>query len=1439
MKLILSASSLSQDDLEVIWQRTQSINAMGVREGFWTLLEVYVALHFVQSVEQLSLDKMAVLFAGSVPPELTNEIRRRSSYIKTGPALGHSVPNATSLTEITRLRIDESHEFGDTASLSQPGLEVPDLLHQASVRHLGNLRNIRRDSSQRTTSTIGAQRIAALIQSRCPNIEMEPEIGWAQSRPVEPSIIDRHSARDILIRNRHQDPEFPDPSKSLRNKFKPKQVQERLADTATWRFEPHELSLALRQVVAEEEMGSAGVAKALIDLGADVNTVVKRVQRSKLRGSRVEAEPINYAQIATSHNNLDMVYLFATIPVAPANLVAALEQAVEQNLPRIVLALLQLGVNWSARGESILGKAITSQSPMLVRYLLRSRSTADGDLLTKSLPSAVQQGQIEIVSLLVTYGACTTVEHLSGLRKAVQLQRNDMVLAIMKGVDSNGRSQIASSVIGDAFSTSSLRGIDEQRLLIDILLCAGARGDSVAQVLVHVVRAHHGSIAKLLIKHGANLQFNNAEALRLAVASMDFNILPTLLLGEVPKGVAGSVMDETPHNCSDNKTYAMISLLIAKGARGRPLDRALVQAIQHGRLRTAGLLLDHRADVNVNRCQPIRMAVTGSDVVTLKILLIKGRPDPTLMQDLLPLVPQTPLAVKLAMVESIINAAGQHQIDIAVLNDTLLDALRRPSQDEIEGFLMPLVELLVTRGASVDAQRGKCFRLAAETGSMKLMELLISSMSDPTALSPAVKVSRKMGDPNRRRDFLFTLAKHGAKGREIDQALVDSIEEISFDEGLLQVLLSNADLEYLGGRPLIAAMQLPSASFVASIIDTGRTSRKVRLDAWQTLYEPGVKQRREKANLLLQAGIGQAGHDKALVQEVSDRRDPHIVKLLLDQKASCDYDGGKSLALAIRYHDGDILEQLVSNCSNHRTLQAMVPNASAVQEAQTRLRCLSLLIDGGATGKPLSQALLQEVESSEHRAPQVIQLLVDHGAQVDYLDGKAIKFAISAPLDVDILKILVSTTASSRLMATLISLALKHPQDVRLSLLQLLLSQDVDEVWLNEALVMMVSEGITAQPTIGLLLKHGASVDYDRAQAIKIAARAKSIPILNSLLKQNPNHELLEEAIPAAMQLPPRPSALTFAERLHTVRLLTQKLNTPSAANEPLVQAVEEEDNTLIEYWIMCGANPNFRKGKCVVIATQKLNITALQSIFRSKIAPTSNTCSRAFAAIPADDSRWHPQDHVMQSVERILILGGAAGAPVDQTFLSALKSPQELAATFVLLILDHRTPLEVNFEEGKSLCIATSKARHEVVTYLLQQAPGKSTLRAGFMSIFESGAEEQILIDMARAFFACPYAKPGIYFEQDELTNDALYQILHRHNDKPQLLQELLANGCRSDTRFPWVFNDSYGPENTSALLWLLCQGDERIDVDLIDILLEHGGEWCNTYLVVTSYWG
>ncbi|KAL8669821.1 MAG: hypothetical protein Q9168_005612 [Polycauliona sp. 1 TL-2023] len=1447
MKLILAVSTLSQDKLEDIWQRTLSITAVGLQEGFWTLLEIYVALYFVQSSERRTLDQMAVQFAGSMPPQVSIEMRRKSTYIRTSLAaqpgadhdpvsaspspaltakLRHSVSNATSLTGLAHLRIDEEPGLRDDTSSSQPGLEVHDLLHPG-FHHSNQSRRIHRSSSsQRTSSTVGAQRLATLIQSRCPSIEREPEIGWAPSRPVEPTINDTQSAKDILIRNRRRRSDFTDPSTSLRNKFRSKQVKQKLADTSTWRFELDELDLALKQVVAEEQMGNAGVAKALITLGADVTTV-RHVQKSRLGGARVDSDPINYARIAASHNNLDMVYLFATTPpVLPANLVAALEQAVEQNLPRIVLALLQLGVNWSPRGEPILSRAITSQNPLLVRHLLRSRSATQGDLLTKCLPVAVEQGQVEIVSLLVTYGARTSVNHLSALRKAVQLQRVDIVLTMMKGIDSSGQSQVTSAVIGDAFSTGSLRTADQQYLLVEILLCAGAKGDPVAQLLSHLVRARHRSLVKLLIKYGANLRFHNAEALRIAMASKDKSMLSTLLLGEISKEIAGDMVDAIPLDCTDEQTYDTTSLLIAKGAEGGLLDRALVRAVHGGDQKTLALLLDHGVDVNKEGCHAIRMAVTAIDVATLQMLLAKGRPDPKAMQDLLPLIPHSPLCDKLIIVESIIHAAGQQRFDTAILNDALLDALRCPSRDEIEDFLIPLVDLLITTGASVDVQQGKCLRLAAETGSLALVKLLISSMSDQNSLSPAVEVSRTMEDADQRRDFLRLLAKHGARGREIDQALVDSLDELPVDQDLLHVLLINADMNYAGGRALIAAMWNPSPIFVAMIIDTGRTSSSVRLNGLQTLFEPRVKRRREKANILLQAGVGQEGLDKALIQEIGGKRDSHIVKLLLDHKASCDYDGGDSLVLALHHRDATILEQLVARCPQLRTIQEMVPSASAIEDAQLRLRCFSLLVRGGATGEPLSRALLQEVEGHDHRSLQVIQFLLQHGAQVDYQNAKAVKFVVSAPLSVELLTILLSAAITSTLVAALIPLALNHPEDIRLPLLQVLLDQDAHEASLNEALVSMASEGATAQQTIGLLLEYGASVNHCGAQAVKVAAAAKSFPILRRLLDQNPREEFLEEAIPAAMQLHSRPSSSAIAQRLQIVRLLTEKLRSSSPTDEPLIQAVREEDNELIEYWMKCGANPNYKDGTSVFVATQQLNLGALRHLFCSKVKPTSDTCSLAFAAMPSDDSRWHTPDDVIGNFDRIMIMGGAAGPCVDQAFLSAMASTHERAATFVRLILDNQTPLDANFVGGNSLCIAITKARIDVIAYLLQQTPDARTLHAGFLSIFQSTAEEQILIRMAREFFTCPDANPEIYFQQDEFSNDALYQLLHRHSDKPNLLQELLANGCRPESHFEWKVNESCGTEHTSALLWLLCQGKESIDVDFVDILLSHGAD-------------
>jgi hypothetical protein len=376
-KLILSASRLTNEELEDIWQRTETIDAPGLPDGHWTLLEIYVTLHFIQMAEGLSATQMAVQFAGSAPSEATYVIRRKSFFAQAGVALRpatdhdpmpipsspaptallrHSVSNATLATGMTGPRFNQATSNRDNASLSQPGLEALEPFHANTFRHLGGNEILGHVSSVRTDTTLGAQRLARLIQSRCPEVHIGPKIERSRPSAIESSVVDISVAHDVLVRIRRQDPKFRDQPKILDKIFKSKKAKQNAADSRTWTFESHELSLALREAVGES--GNVGVAKELISMGADVNEF-----KSKVKRSRVDSIPINYSQIAANRNDTDMVSLLATSGIAPNSLVEALEQSVEQNLPNVVMTLLQHGVDPNARSGSIFTSVITSQNP--------------------------------------------------------------------------------------------------------------------------------------------------------------------------------------------------------------------------------------------------------------------------------------------------------------------------------------------------------------------------------------------------------------------------------------------------------------------------------------------------------------------------------------------------------------------------------------------------------------------------------------------------------------------------------------------------------------------------------------------------------------------------------------------------------------------------------------------------------------------------------------------------------------------------------------------------------------------------------------------------------------------------------------------------------------------------------------------------------------------
>ena len=164
-----------------------------------------------------------------------------------------------------------NQDEASTTSVSQAGLEAlePVRVHANALRHLGGNQRFERVNSARTERTVGGQRLAALIQSRCPDVHIEPDIERGQLRPVDSSIVEKNIALDALVHIRRRNPKYTDQPKGLSKMFKSKKSKERAADNRTWTFIGPELSVALHEAVGEP--GRTGVAKELIAIGADVN----------------------------------------------------------------------------------------------------------------------------------------------------------------------------------------------------------------------------------------------------------------------------------------------------------------------------------------------------------------------------------------------------------------------------------------------------------------------------------------------------------------------------------------------------------------------------------------------------------------------------------------------------------------------------------------------------------------------------------------------------------------------------------------------------------------------------------------------------------------------------------------------------------------------------------------------------------------------------------------------------------------------------------------------------------------------------------------------------------------------------------------------------------------------------------------------------------------
>ena len=183
----------------------------------------------------------------------------------------------------------------------------------------------------------------------------------------------------------------------------------------------------------------------------------REVAKRKLHENDLTSVPTSYIKIGASRSNTGIVRLLASHGASSTSQAEALDIAIKQNLPGVVKTLV--GFDADPNFGTIFQSAITIRKPMIVKLLLQARKRQLRSLLNACLPMAVEQAQVDIVSLLVLYDADVNDDYALALRKAVESKRSDLMFAIMKGNPSSQSMLLASK---KAFSSNSPITIEDE-----------------------------------------------------------------------------------------------------------------------------------------------------------------------------------------------------------------------------------------------------------------------------------------------------------------------------------------------------------------------------------------------------------------------------------------------------------------------------------------------------------------------------------------------------------------------------------------------------------------------------------------------------------------------------------------------------------------------------------------------------------------------------------------------------------------------------------------------------------------------------------------------------------------------------------------------------------------------------------------------------------------
>ncbi|BCS28238.1 uncharacterized protein APUU_61286S [Aspergillus puulaauensis] len=1058
-----------------------------------------------------------------------------------------------------------------------------------------------------------------------------------------------------------------------------------------------------------------------------------------------------------------------------------------------------------------------------VRLLLQSQTPIDLATLTSALPDAVQRGNVGVVQLLLAHGADANADSGIAIEKAIRAKRTDLALLMLMSPNPPLPETLAPIVSYVFFKMEILQ--DKKYSLIELLLNGGAAGGSVSLALGGAVLQRWTELVDLFVDKGVSINYNKAEAYRYAVHEVDLETIRILSRGKLDDDLASELfgeIDNTKYGTSitNEKWHALAGLLLDQGAAGDVVDEALIQRVEKRDLAGVTLLLRESASVDYANAAALDKAVASENEEFIDALL-QYQPAAQSVNTVFDRVDRLSPDVKLSITRKLLDAGANG----TAVDNILKNAMTQHTGERDREF----IQILVDGGADVGQGKGYLLQLAVQSSDDITLQILLLGFPVSTILSSCIPLAMDLTETQRYK-IIHILLHAGARGDEVSQALVDSIDGTSSGCQLASLLLATgeANTGFESGKAFKKAIESPNIDFIELLVQYNHlqesdfcASLLVAIDLLQR-----DRTRLEKIRILLmsvQELSGSTGH-AALRHEMEGlkRRDDQtlgVLHMLLEAGADVNHNQGRIFVDAIELGLFECFKLFLAAHPSFQSLENAFENALSTAlraNLPLDLRYLQELLATSIPQAALDKALLR---TTEERNEELVLLLLRHGASVDYQDGAAVRHAVSK-LDLELLAHLMRHDPAAVTLNSGFTKAMTlHDIRAKHDCYQLLLQAgSVSQRLLEEALVAAADGGWMHAAICELLLDHKASPNYATGTPLCRAIKSSNYKV--DLIKLFLRYSVTEEAVAAALGA--AFDTLQGETRIATVDLLLAVQKPQLTLDQLLLKAVHAPhcDHKLIQCLLKANASIFYQGGECILHAVMINDVETLRVL--EPYFHGHSGVSEIFMTVWGNGKRAN--SHQEEAVLSVLVGAGASGEPVDMAVLESVKTVSTTPAGFAFIVNLLKAGADVNYCEGACLVEAATQANVRVIKELLAYGPRRANMSRAFPLVFRSGVDAQSLREIAVAF--CSHSSAPDLTYDHPTCGPVLCLMLHTYPNERELLQYLIDKGSVVDPVVKATLPLSPSEEKVSMLCWALAQSKAALREDVVEILIKSGAD-------------